>query len=120
MDHYCKLCRTHKTEQDFAPHALKLHRCRACTRNRTAEYRGKSDNIRRLLFNLKQHCRVRGVPEGALWSKADIQRLLDSWVPPPEVAEALKQGMHAKFRILRVDEGKPFLPNNAQVRAFGA
>lgn len=88
--------------------------CRPCNNNRVNKCRGKDDDAKRLLFNLKSWSKKHGHPEGNLWSISDIQNLMDTWEPPMEMMEK-----KFRFKIKPIDPSKPFLPSNAKLMAFG-
>jgi len=74
------------------------------------------DEAKRLLFNLRSRCREKGLVEGKLWRKLDVQRLLDAVELPESVLKGVAMGLERpKFRLVRIDDEKPWLPDNCKV-----
>jgi hypothetical protein len=63
-----------------------------------------------------QRLRQNRQAEAACWTVADVERLLARWERPPELPEQIC----ARLRVVRVDAGRAFLPDNAKVVPFGA
>jgi hypothetical protein len=112
----CRVCNETKNESEFPP---KTQTCRACCKIQLDRRRGKQDPVRRMLFNLKNRGRGRGIKEVTLWRYEDVRRLYDQVKLPAEVQQGIEQGMQPKFRLVRVDPEQAFLPGNAVVKLFG-
>jgi hypothetical protein len=82
-------------------------------------FRGEEQtDPKRLLFNLKQRARARKQTEGALWTLADVEALIEqsNW------HEMFPEGVNMdkiRMRIIPIDKTKPFVPGNAQIVPFG-
>jgi hypothetical protein len=113
----CVECGT-KDASRFNPSMVKQKRnwCRDCTKIRTAKYRGADDVAKKLLFNIKQRCRAKHLPEGSLWRLEDVEKLLEKWTPPSSI---IPNNKRMRLRVVQLDETKPLLPENVQIVPFG-
>lgn len=114
----CLKCNeTKPSESAYSVHGLHRRVCRACLAHMSRKY-GK-DDASRVLSNVKDYCRKHGLGEGMLWKRQDVETLLEAVELPPELVENLRPGERLRYRILRVDETKPFIPSNAVAKVYG-
>jgi hypothetical protein len=115
----CSTCHQTLSKNEFPEFPRK--RCRQCNKERVAKLRGKGDDIQRMLFQLRHQCNQHHWEEGLFWDKRDVETLLARWVPPtPELAHAVEtMGVTPKFKIIKMDESKPMLPDNAGLKIVG-
>jgi hypothetical protein len=106
------------TTDNVAPHSLPKEICRACSKRDLDARRGDLSSAKRTLFNFKQTCRSNGIEERVLWTIDDIQRLIDQCESDDIVKEGKMRGIQIKYRIVRIDKTKPFLPDNAEAKIY--
>lgn len=94
--------------------------CKECARRRLALYRSKMNSTTKCYYNLRQRLRENRIKEGALWSRKDVEALVNKLQIPENVrTAALELNRTLRYKIVRLDENKPFLPDNCQVVLIG-
>jgi len=109
MSLVCRGCTQTLPLERFTRDGARRKRCRACV-SRAAREGGEAH---RLLVCVRAQCRKRGWPWASVWTIDDIRALLAA-TPPPCIG-----ARRVKVRVVRRDESKPFVPDNAVVRAYG-
>ena len=118
----CKDCKRRLSTHEFTPSSLKLRICRVCTKTRARSYLGDNPAVMRAYKNLRNRLRTNDVVEGVVWTPDDVRRLVEAAPVPQVIQSALESGFGqraVKYRIVKVDEGLPFTPDNAMAEIFG-
>jgi len=114
----CSHCRQELPTSAFAPCMLAgMRRCRACAKHFRDASRGSKDGTdpKRILHNLRALGRKMGWPEARQWTLRDVELLVAAF--RQQHKDQFTHQSRLRLQVIRRDSAKPFLPNNALLRA---